>query len=245
MRVNAAFSKNPVNILRGNIVFDADGNVDRKQSDDTIYYLAEDGKVKMAPITSFDSLVDDSPADYVAQQAGNDAEEEVLQSEEAQINQTETGVKPIEVGTTFQNGGVNYEVMQKTADGYIVSAMDADGNPMQSQLLTEEQVRNAMSPVQEAQEPEVQEEQPVQETAAQSEQQTQEPQTAMSRIPVNENGEQDFESAPYQDTSAALIEISDNVDDAKDTATQMVNHYQDELKKLRKPRQPEIPFRRL
>lgn len=234
MRVNAAFSKNPVNILRGNIVFDADGNVDRKQSDDTIYYLAEDGKVKMAPITSFDSLVDDSPAEEVAQQAGNDAEEEVLQSEEAQINQPETGVKPIEVGTTFQNGGVNYEVMQKTADGYIVSAMDADGNPMQSQLLTEEQVRNAMSPVQEAQESEVQEEQPVHETAAQSEQQTQEPQTAMSRIPVNENGEQDFESAPYQDTSAALIEISDNVDDAKDTATQMVNHYQDELKKAEK-----------
>lgn len=235
MRVNASFSKTPVNILRGNIVFDADGNVDSKQSDDTIYYLAEDGKVKMAPITSFDSLVDDSPADDVAQQAGNDAEEEVLQSEEAQINQPEPEVQPIEVGTTFQNDGVNYEVMQKTADGYIVSAMDADGNPMQSQLLTEEQLRNAISPVQETQAPEVQEEQPVQETASQTEQQpTQEPQTAMSRIPVNENGEQDFESAPYQDTSAALMEISDNVDDAKDTATQMVSHYQDELKKAEK-----------
>lgn len=234
MRVNTAFSKNPVNILRGNIVFDADGNVDRKKSDDTIYYLAEDGKVKMAPITSFDSLVDDSPADDVAQQAGNDAEEEVLQSEEAQINQPEQEVQPIEVGTTFQNGGVNYEVTQKTADGYIVSAMDADGNPMQSQLLTEEQVRNAISPVQETQAPEVQEEQPVQETEAQPEQPTQEPQTAMSRIPVNENGEQDFESALYQDTSAALMEISDNVDDAKDTATQMISHYQDELKKAEK-----------
>lgn len=234
MRVNAAFSKNPVNILRGNIVFDADGNVDRKKSDDTIYYLAEDGKVKMASITSFDSLVDDSPAEEVAQQAGNDAEEEVLQSEEAQINLYEPGVQPIEVGTTFQNDGVNYEVTQKTADGYIVSAMDADGNPIQSQLLTEEQVRNAISPVQETQEPEVQEEQPVQETTAQPEQQTQEQQTAISRIPVNENGEQDFESAPYQDTSAALIEISDNVDDAKDTATQMVNHYKEELKKAEK-----------
>lgn len=234
MRVNAGFSKNPVNILRGNIVFDADGKVDSKQSDDTIYYLAEDGKVKMAPITSFDSLVDDSPSDNVAQQAGNDAEEEFLQSEEAHINQPEPGVQPIEVGSTFQNDGVNYEVTQKTADGYIVSAMDADGNPMQSYLLTDEQLRNAMSHVQEAQAPEVQEEQPVQETEAQSEQQTQGPQTAMSRIPVNENGEQDFESAPYQDTSAALIEISDNVDDAKDTATQMISHYQDELKKAEK-----------
>lgn len=234
MRVNAAFSKNPVNILRGNIVFDADGNVDRKQSDDTIYYLAEDGKVKMAPITSFDSLVDDSPADDVAQQAGNDAEEEVLQSEEAQINQPEQELQPIEVGTTFQNGGVNYEVTQKMPDGYVVSAMDSDGKPMQSQLLTEEQLRNAISPVQETQAPEVQEEQQVQEAEAKPEQPTQEPQTAMSRIPVNENGEQDFESAPYQDTSAALMEISDNVDDAKDTATQMINHYQDELKKAEK-----------
>lgn len=234
MRVNAAFSKNPVNILRGNIVFDADGNVDRKQSDDTIYYLAEDGKVKMAPITSFDSLVDDSPADDVAQQAGNDAEEEFLQSEEAQINQPEPEVQPIEVGTTFQNDGVNYEVTQKTADGYIVSAMDADGNPMQSQLLTEEQVRNAISQVQETQAPEVQEEQQVQGETAKPEQPTQEPRTAMSRIPVNENGDQDFESAPYQDTSAALMEISDNVDDAKDTATQMISHYQDELKKAEK-----------
>lgn len=234
MRVNAAFGNNPVNILRGNIVFDADGNVDRNNSDDTIYYLAEDGKVKMAPITSFDSLVDDSPADDVAQQAGNDAEEEFLQSEEAQINQPEQEVQPIELGTTFQNDGVNYEVTQKTADGYVVSAMDADGKPMQSQLLTEEQVRNAISPVQETQAPEVLEEQPVQETATQPEQPTQEPQTAMSRIPVNEKGEQDFESAPYQDTSAALMEISDNVDDAKDTATQMISHYQDELKKAEK-----------
>jgi hypothetical protein len=234
MRVNAAFSKNPVNILRGNIVFDADGNVDRNNSDDTIYYLAKDGKVKMAPITSFDSLVDDSPAEEVAQQAGNDAEEEFLQSEEAQINQPEPEVQPIELGTTFQNDGVNYEVTQKTADGYIVSAMDEDGKPMQSQLLTEEQLRNAISPVQEEQAPEVQEEQPIQETAAQPEQPTNEPQTAMSRIPVNEKGEQDFESASYQDTSAALMEISDNVDDAKDTATQMVSHYQDELKKAEK-----------
>ena len=234
MRVNSAFSKNPVNILRGNIVFDANGNVDRNNSDDTIYYLSEDGKVKMAPITSFDSLVDDSPADDVAQQAGNDAEEEVLQSEEAQINQPEQELQPIEVGTTFQNGGVNYEVTQKMPDGYVVSEMDENGMPIRSNPLTEEQLRNAMSPVQEEQAPEVQEEQPVQETEAQPEQHTQELQTAMSRIPVNENGEQDFESAPYQDTSAALMEISENVDDAKDTATQMINHYQEELKKADK-----------
>ena len=90
--------------------------------------------------------------------------------------------------------------------------------------------------------PAIQEEQTSQEQVVQNEDVTQpeqqqvqtEPQTAISRIPVNENGEHDFESAPYQDTSSALIEISENVDDAKDTAAQMINHYQEELKKADK-----------
>lgn len=235
MRVKSGLSQNPVNILRGNIVFDAEGNVDKDSSDNTIYYLSEDGKVKMAPISMFESLVDDTPADELAYQAGEDAEQEFIQNEEAQIMQPEQSVQPIELGTTFQSDGVTYSVTQKSPDGYVVSALDEEGNPVQSKLLTEEQIRTAMTPA-------IQEEQTSQEQFAQSEDVTQpeqqqvqtEPQTAISRIPVNENGEHDFESAPYQDTSSALIEISENVDDAKDTATQMINHYQEELKKADK-----------
>lgn len=235
MRVKSGLSQNPVNILRGNIVFDAEGNVDKDSSDNTIYYLSEDGKVKMAPISMFESLVDDTPADELAYQAGEDAEQEFIQNEEAQIIQPEQSVQPIELGITFQSDGVTYSVTQKSPDGYVVSALDEEGNPVQSKLLTEEQIRTAMTPA-------IQEEQTSQEQFAQSEDVTQpeqqqvqnEPQTAISRIPVNENGEHDFESAPYQDTSSALIEISENVDDAKDTAAQMINHYQEELKKADK-----------
>ena len=235
MRVKSGLSKNPVNILRGNIVFDAEGNVDKDNSDNTIYYLSEDGKVKMAPISMFESLVDDTPAEELAYQAGEDAEQEFIQNEEAQIMQPEQSVQPIELGTTFQKDGATYVVSQKSPDGYVVSALDEEGNPVQSNILTEEQIRTAMTP-------EIQGEQTSQEQVVRNEDVTQpeqkqaqtEPQTAISRIPVNENGEHDFESAPYQDTSSALIEISENVDDAKDTAAQMINHYQEELKKADK-----------
>lgn len=235
MRVKSGLSQNPVNILRGNIVFDAEGNVDKDSSDNTIYYLSEDGKVKMAPISMFESLVDDTPAEELAYQAGEDAEQEFIQAEEAQLMQPEQGVQPIELGTTFQSDGVTYSVTQKSPDGYVVSALDEEGNPVQSKLLTEEQIRTAMTPA-------IQEEQTSQEQVVNNEDVTQpeqqqeqtEPQTAISRIPVNENGEHDFESAPYQDTSSALIEISESVDDAKDTAAQMINHYQEELKKADK-----------
>lgn len=235
MRVKSGLSQNPVNILRGNIVFDAEGNVDKDSSDNTIYYLSEDGKVKMAPISIFESLVDDTPAEELAYQAGEDAEQEFIQAEEAQLMQPEQSVQPIELGTTFQKDGFTYVVSQKSPDGYVVSALDEEGNPVQSNLLTEEQIRTAMTP-------EIQGEQTSQEQVVQNEDVTQheqqqaqtEPQTAISRIPVNENGEHDFESAPYQDTSSALIEISESVDDAKDTATQMINHYQEELKKADK-----------
>lgn len=235
MRVKSGLSKYPVDILRGNIVFDAEGNVDKDSSDNTIYYLSEDGKVKMAPISMFESLVDDTPADELAYQAGEDAEQEFIQAEEAQLMHPEQSVQPIELGTTFQSDGVTYSVTQKSPDGYVVSALDEEGNPVQSNILTEEQIRTAMTP-------EIQGEQTSQEQVVQSEDVTQpepqqvqnEPQTAISRIPVNENGEHDFESAPYQDTSSALIEISESVDDAKDTAAQMINHYQEELKKADK-----------
>lgn len=235
MRVKSGLSQNPVNILRGNIVFDAEGNVDKDSSDNTIYYLSEDGKVKMAPISMFESLVDDTPAEELAYQAGEDAEQEFIQTEEAQLMQPEQSVQPIELGTTFQSDGVTYSVTQKSPDGYVVSALDEEGNPVQSNLLTEEQIRTAITPA-------IQEEQTSQEQFVQNEDVTQpeqqqvqtEPQTAISRIPVNENGEHDFESAPYQDTSSALIEISESVDDAKDTAAQMINHYQEELKKADK-----------
>lgn len=236
MRVNSGLSTNPVNILRGNLVFDNEGKVDENQSDKTIYYMSEDGRVKMAPVSMFSSLVDNTPAEEMIQRAGNDAQEEVLQAEEAQINSIPAQEQqPIGPETRFTIGGNNYEVNRVTPDGYEVYLLDENGTPAQSQLMSEEEIRNAINGQQPANAEETQPsvtEQPVQEET--SEQPVQENQTAMSRIPLNERGEQDFEAAPVADTSAALLEISDNVDDAKDTATQMIDHYNNELKKAEK-----------
>lgn len=236
MRVNSGLSTNPVNILRGNLVFDNEGKVDENQSDKTIYYMSEDGRVKMAPVSMFSSLVDNTPAEEMIQRAGNDAQEEVLQAEEAQINSIPAQEQqPIGPETRFTMGGNNYEVNRVTPDGYEVYLLDENGTPAQSQLMSEEEIRNAINGQQPANAEETQPsviEQTVQEET--SEQPVQENQTAMSRIPLNERGEQDFEAAPVADTSAALLEISDNVDDAKDTATQMIDHYNNELKKAEK-----------
>lgn len=236
MRVNNKLTKNPVNVLRGNLVFDNEGKVDENQSDKTIYYMSEDGRVKMAPVSMFSSLVDNTPAEEMIQRAGNDAQEEVLQAEEAQINSIPAREQqPIGPETRFTMGGNNYEVNRVTPDGYEVYLLDENGTPAQSQLMSEEEIRNAINGQQPANSEETQPsvtEQTVQEET--SEQPVQENQTAMSRIPLNERGEQDFEAAPVADTSAALLEISDNVDDAKDTATQMIDHYNNELKKAEK-----------
>lgn len=236
MRVNNNLTKNPVNILRGNLVFDNEGKVDENQSDKTIYYMSEDGRVKMAPVSMFSSLVDNTPAEEMIQRAGNDAQEEVLQAEEAQINSIPAQEQhPIGPETRFTMGGNNYEVNRVTPDGYEVYLLDENGTPAQSQLMSEEEIRNAINGQQPANAEETQPsvtEQTVQEET--SEQPVQENQTAMSRIPLNERGEQDFEAAPVADTSAALLEISDNVDDAKDTVTQMIEYYNNELKKVEK-----------
>ena len=140
MRVNSGLSTNPVNILRGNLVFDNKGKVDENQSDKTIYYMSEDGRVKMAPVSMFSSLVDNTPAEEMIQRAGNDAQEEVLQAEEAQINSIPAQEQqPIGPETRFTMGGNNYEVNRVTPDGYEVYLLDENGTPAQSQLMSEEE----------------------------------------------------------------------------------------------------------
>lgn len=59
--------------------------------------------------------------------------------------------------------------------------------------------------------------------------------TALSRIPVDENGEQLFEKAPISDSWAALVEMSEgDTAEAKDTAEQMVQQAQKALEKEQK-----------
>lgn len=245
MRVKAGFSQEPVNILRGNVMFDAEGKVDREKSDNVVYYLDKDGKVQMSSIDAIENVIDDSPAEEVAEQAGNDAENEILQSEEVQVN------PPIELGTVFRNNGQNLIVARKTPQGYEIAAVDDNGElipEVGTQEVSEEDLRNAIAQSstegQVTNNTETVPEQPVStdtqpESPAQEESSetspVQEAQTSLSRIPTNEKGEQDFESAPAEDTGAALMEISEgDIDDAKDTADQMILSYQEQLKKADK-----------
>ena len=245
MRVKAGFSQEPVNILRGNVMFDAEGKVDREKSDNVVYYLDKDGKVQMSSIDAIENVIDDSPAEEVAAQAGTDAENEVLQSEEAQVN------PPIELGTVFRNNGQNLIVARKTPQGYEIAAVDENGElipEVGTQEVSEEDLRNAMStgqsqPEETSSSGGVQEQPASTETQAESPvhgessetSQEQEPQTALSRIPTNDKGEHNFEAAPAEDTGAALMEISEgDIDDAKDTADQMILSYQEQLKKADK-----------
>ena len=64
---------------------------------------------------------------------------------------------------------------------------------------------------------------------------TEEQQSAMSRIPVNEQGQQVFESAPAGDTWAALIEMSEgDKDAAKEIAQGMLTNAQESFAKAEK-----------
>ena len=59
--------------------------------------------------------------------------------------------------------------------------------------------------------------------------------TALSRIPVNEQGEQQFEQAPVADSWAALVELNEgNTAEAKDTAEQMLEQAKKALDKEQK-----------
>lgn len=59
--------------------------------------------------------------------------------------------------------------------------------------------------------------------------------SSLSRIPLNEKQEPDFEKAPVNDTVDALLEMNDNdAEEAKDTANQMIAAYNKELEKAQK-----------
>ena len=69
----------------------------------------------------------------------------------------------------------------------------------------------------------------------QQQQEQQEPVSALARIPVDEQGNQEFEKAPVQDSWAALVEMNEGDEvEALDTAQQMLSIAQKELDKALK-----------
>lgn len=75
-------SDQPVYITGGNIVFDEEGLVDAKQSDDILYYLDENGKVQQGRPEMFDSLIEQYPVEQLYADIINTVPGEVIAQEE-------------------------------------------------------------------------------------------------------------------------------------------------------------------
>lgn len=75
-------SDQPVYITGGNIVFDEEGLVDAKQSDDILYYLDENGKVQQGRPEMFDSLIEQYPVEQLYTDIINTVPGEVIAQEE-------------------------------------------------------------------------------------------------------------------------------------------------------------------
>lgn len=75
-------SGHPVYITGGNIVFDEEGLVDAKQSDDILYYLDENGKVQQGRPEMFDSLIEQYPVEQLYADIINTVPGEVIAQEE-------------------------------------------------------------------------------------------------------------------------------------------------------------------
>lgn len=74
-----------------------------------------------------------------------------------------------------------------------------------------------------------------QQQQAEQQQQVEEPVSALARIPVDAQGNQEFEKAPVQDSWAALVEMNEgDTNEALDTAQQMLSIAQKELDKALK-----------
>lgn len=134
MRVQSGYSESPIYIVRGNVKFNDKGEMDPSQSDNVMYYLAEDGSVKMGSTKMIQSLLDETDAAVMAENAANDAQIEIETQENAETS-------PISVGDEFQVGETIYGVQSVAPDGNYLVNVTQNG---QAQIvpMTEEQLRD-------------------------------------------------------------------------------------------------------
>ena len=118
VRVSSKASGQPTHVVGGTLAFDDEGNVDERQSSPVIYYLDEEGKRKMAPPSMFSSLIDSTPIEDMASQAEQDAEQQVVEQEEAELPQE---APTLEIGSSITTSeGVTGEVTRFTPEGEVV-----------------------------------------------------------------------------------------------------------------------------
>ncbi|MBE6181270.1 MAG: hypothetical protein E7148_01045 [Rikenellaceae bacterium] len=113
-----------------------------------------------------------------------------------------------------------------------LDAMVIEHNGGSNEMVEEQQ--QVMQPTVETVQQSLPIEQPAQ-VVERKQQEEQEPASILSRIPVDEQGNPQFEEAPVQDTWAALVEMNGgDTAEALDTAQQMLSIAQKELNKVQK-----------
>jgi len=118
VRVSSKASEQPTHVVGGTLAFDDEGNVDERQSSPVIYYLDEEGKRKMAPPSMFSSLIDSTPIEDMASQAEQDAEQQIVEQEEAELPQE---APALEIGSSITTSeGITGEVTRFTPEGEAV-----------------------------------------------------------------------------------------------------------------------------
>lgn len=145
------------------------------------------------------------------------------------------------VQTGTDGSETSYDILDRNGnvvDSDIMPSVDysalADYVMEEESVLSNDAAQGTEDALQGLEEGTVSQEEQLQGEAEQPEE-PEEPESALSRIPLNEAQEPDFESATMEDTGAALLEMNyGDVDEAKDTAVQMVSFYDGELKKAEK-----------
>ena len=202
VRVTRRGSDVPINIVGGKITFDEEGLIDKENSDDIIYYVDENGKRKQGTPGDFEKLVDSTDTEAVAQQAEADAEQQVLDEEQAQLPQPYMPQPGEEV--VLPNGYRGTVAGMQDSETVIVS----NGESTVAARLDEVQPANQAQPVIESPVSSTQQAQPVEEKAESVTDSAQEPEqpaeetkpTAMPMIGEGENMEPDFKSVDPQRT---------------------------------------------
>lgn len=202
VRVTRRGSDVPINIVGGKITFDEEGLIDKENSDDIIYYVDENGKRKQGTPGDFEKLVDSTDTEAVAQQAEADAEQQVLDEEQAQLPQPYMPQPGEEV--VLPNGYRGTVAGMQDSETVIVS----NGESTVAARLDEVQPANQAQPVIESPVSSTQQAQPVEEKAESVTDSAQEPEqpaeetkpTAMPMIGEGEDMEPDFKSVDPQRT---------------------------------------------
>jgi hypothetical protein len=111
-------SDNPINVLSGKIGFDQNGEVDPKQSDDTVVIKDSDGQMQMVPISDI-SINSVEPSDAMKQRVGEGIYSQLSEQLADEIN-GKRDFQPGEQYSVLVSGKpMNVQVTQVTPDGIV------------------------------------------------------------------------------------------------------------------------------